>query len=104
MGLTIKEALKRLKLSGSPELHEIKTAYEKMIRRYPPEFHPERFQQIEEAYTYLTSLSFMLEMAEMHTERDIEIVFPKPPSMDKINELCKVIERERLLRIIFNSN
>ncbi len=38
---------------ASPEAME--KAYRKLINRYPPEFHPDKFRQVDEAYRYLTS-------------------------------------------------
>jgi hypothetical protein len=32
-----------------------------LVRRYPPEHHPDRFRQIDESYRTLTSLFFVVE-------------------------------------------
>jgi hypothetical protein len=55
------EALNNLNLPPSAGKEEIEKAYQRMVRRYPPEFHPERFRQIDESYRMLTSLPFLLE-------------------------------------------
>jgi hypothetical protein len=55
------DALKILKLQSSATNEEIKLAYNKLVRRYPPEFHPARFREIDEAYRFLISFTHMLE-------------------------------------------
>ena len=55
------EALSRLNLPPTAGKEEIEQAYQRMVRRYPPEFQPEKFRQIDEAYRSLTSLAFLLE-------------------------------------------
>ena len=47
-----------------------------MVRRYPPEFHPDRFRQIDESYRTLTSLAFVVErlLAAQYTEPTANIV------------------------------
>ena len=59
--LTREEALKILNLSSDATEEEIEKAYPRMVRRYPPEFHPDRFRQIDESYRTLTSLAFQVE-------------------------------------------
>ncbi len=48
-------ALKALGLDREAAPEAIEKAYRKLINRYPPEFHPDRFRQVDEAYRYLTS-------------------------------------------------
>lgn len=55
------EALKNLNLPVNATEGEINTAYQRLVRRYPPEFHPDRFRQIDESYRILTSLAFLAE-------------------------------------------
>ncbi len=59
--MTREEALSRLNLPPSAGKEEIEQAYRRMVRRYPPEFQPEKFRQIDEAYRFLVSLPFLLE-------------------------------------------
>jgi hypothetical protein len=59
--LTREEALKNLNLTPEAPKEEIEKAYQRMVRRYPPEFHPDRFRQIDESYRSLTSLAFLVE-------------------------------------------
>jgi hypothetical protein len=55
------QALKNLNLPSSATGEEIEKAYQRLVQRYPPEFHPERFRLIDESYRLLTSLAFFLE-------------------------------------------
>lgn len=55
------EALAILNLPETASPENIERAYQRLVRRYPPEFHPEKFRQIDEAYTFLRSLPYRLE-------------------------------------------
>jgi len=59
--MTREEALTQLNLPPSAGKEEIEQAYQRMVRRYPPEFQPEKFRQVDEAHRFLTSLPFLLE-------------------------------------------
>lgn len=59
--MTREEALNCLNLPPNADREEMEKAYQRMVRRYPPEFHPEKFRQIDESYRTLTSLPFLLE-------------------------------------------
>ena len=59
--MTREEALTLLNLPPSAGKEEIEQAYQRMVRRYPPEFQPEKFRQVDEAYRFLISLPFVLE-------------------------------------------
>lgn len=59
--MTREEALDHLNLPPSAGKEEIEQAYQRMVRRYPPEFQPEKFRQVDEAYRSLVSLPFLLE-------------------------------------------
>ena len=59
--MTREKALTILNLPSSAGRGEIDQAYHRLIRRYPPEFHPEKFRAIDEAYRFLTSLAFRIE-------------------------------------------
>jgi len=54
------DALRELNLTETAEEAEVERAYLRLVRRYPPEFNPERFQKIDEAYRFLTSLPDMI--------------------------------------------
>jgi curved DNA-binding protein CbpA len=55
------QALAVLNLNVDATREDIDRAYQRMVRRYPPEFHPERFRRIDESYRTLTSLAFVVE-------------------------------------------
>lgn len=59
--MTKERALAMLNLSVSASREEIEKAYQRLVRRYPPEFHPEKFRVLDEAYRFLTSLAFRIE-------------------------------------------
>ncbi|MDX9841246.1 MAG: hypothetical protein RBS95_07300 [Desulfobulbus sp.] len=59
--LTREQALNHLNLPPEATSEAIEKAYQRMVRRYPPEFHPDRFRQIDESYRTLTSLAFVVE-------------------------------------------
>ena len=59
--MTKEKALKILNLTPAATREEIDHAYQRLVRRYPPEFHPEKFREIDEAYKFLTSLVFRIE-------------------------------------------
>ena len=62
--LTRNQALQHLHLNAEasePTRETIEKAYQRMVRRYPPEFHPDRFRLIDESYRTLTSLTFLVE-------------------------------------------
>lgn len=59
--MTRDEALDILVLTPEDTEEEIEAAYRRLARRYPPEFRPEKFRRIDEAYRFLTSLPYRLE-------------------------------------------
>ena len=59
--MTREQALENLNLAPAADREEIEKAYQRLVRRYPPEFHPDRFRQIDESYRFLVSLPFLLE-------------------------------------------
>lgn len=59
--MTRQDALKILKVSPSAGKEEIESAYYKLVKRYPPEFNPDKFRETDEAYRYLTSFTVMIE-------------------------------------------
>ncbi len=69
--MTREEALKNLNLDIEADAQQIEKAYVRLIRRYPPEFHPERFRVIDESYRILTSLSYRLEKILKETEGEM---------------------------------
>jgi DnaJ-class molecular chaperone len=59
--MTREGALKNLNLPPEADSEAIEKAYQRLARRYPPEFQPEKFRIIDESYRQLTSLPEMLE-------------------------------------------
>jgi hypothetical protein len=59
--MTRKDALAVLHLPDSATKEDFDRAYQRLVKRYPPEFNPEKFRQIDEAYKFLTSLPYCLE-------------------------------------------
>lgn len=59
--MTRETALNILKLSPAAGKEAIESAYYKFVKRYPPEFNPDKFREIDEAYRYLTSFTVMIE-------------------------------------------
>ncbi|MBF0458095.1 MAG: DnaJ domain-containing protein [Nitrospirae bacterium] len=59
--MTRDTALNILKLSSAAGKEEIESTYYKLVKRYPPEFNPDKFREIDEAYRYLTSFTVMIE-------------------------------------------
>ncbi|MBF0515666.1 MAG: J domain-containing protein [Nitrospirae bacterium] len=59
--MTRDTALKILRLPAPAGTQEIEAAYYKLVKRYPPEFNPDKFRQTDEAYRFLTSFTVMIE-------------------------------------------
>jgi hypothetical protein len=59
--MTREEALEVLNLTSSASPEDIEAAYQRLVRRYPPEFQPEKFRGIDEAYRFLTSFAYQVE-------------------------------------------
>ena len=57
-----KIALEMLGLDDQASRESIEKTYLKLINRYPPEFHPDKFRLIDDAYRFLTSYPRMIEM------------------------------------------
>jgi len=59
--MTREEALQNLNLPPDADPEAIEKAYQRLVRRYPPEFHPDKFRTVDDSYRQLTSLPAMLE-------------------------------------------
>ncbi len=59
--MTREEALHNLNLPPDADAAAVEKAYQRLARRYPPEFHPDKFRTIDESYRQLTSLPAMIE-------------------------------------------
>ena len=71
--MTKEKALAVLNLFPPASREEIEKAYQRLVRRYPPEFHPEKFRALDEAYRFLTSLAFRIERSlSPQTKMDLD--------------------------------
>lgn len=59
--MTRQDALNELNLPENAGNEDVEQAYRRLVRRFPPEFNPEKFQKIDDAYRFLTSLPDMIE-------------------------------------------
>ncbi len=59
--MTREEALLNLNLPPDADPEAIEKAYQRLVRRYPPEFHPDKFRLLDDSYRQLTSLPAMIE-------------------------------------------
>ena len=48
------KSLKTLRLTGAPGMEEVRKAYIRLTRRYPPEHFPDKFKQVKQAYEELS--------------------------------------------------
>lgn len=67
-----------LGLPAAAGAEEIRRAYQKLVRRYPPELAPDRFAQIHRAYQLLTSPERRMEEARSAPEEALDQLFPLP--------------------------
>ena len=98
--MTREEALTQLNLPPSAGKEEIEQAYQRMVRRYPPEFQPEKFRQVDEAYRFLTSLPFVLEKllapgADSDEVNKSLFCFPlSPPQLSILEDALLEVEKQ----------
>jgi hypothetical protein len=59
--MTREEALQNLNLPPDADAEAVEQAYQRLVRRYPPEFHPDKFRTVDDSYRQLISLAAMLE-------------------------------------------
>ncbi|MGD9947713.1 MAG: hypothetical protein AB7U29_04445 [Desulfobulbus sp.] len=73
--LTRDQALQHLHLPQKATREEIEQSYRRLVRRYPPEYHPDRFRLIDESYRTLTSLSFVVEtiLTDRNQEEEVNL-------------------------------
>lgn len=104
--MTKEEGLEKLKLPPTASKEEIERAYQKLVKRYPPEFHPDKFREIDEAYSYLTSFSAMINnlLSSNSDESTLErympsfsIDSPTAETVDKALEDIKIILKTDIL-------
>ena len=101
--VTKNKALAVLNLVSPAGREEIEKAYQRLVRRYPPEFHPEKFRVFDEAYRFLTSLAFRIEhsllpQAKMEIDAD-SLSFDLTPPTASLEPALNEIETK--LKIAF---
>jgi curved DNA-binding protein CbpA len=101
--MTKEKALKILNLAPVATREEIDHAYQRLVRRYPPEFHPEKFREIDEAYKFLTSLAFRIEklitpQAKIELNRELFSFDFTPPTSSLESALSEI---KKQLKIAF---
>lgn len=100
--MNAQDALERLNLDEQATPETIEKTYRKLINRYPPEFHPEKFRRIDEAYRFLTSYPRMVEMlfAPKSVERALDMSLFRFEMYDDVSLLESAMQevrrRERL--------
>jgi curved DNA-binding protein CbpA len=100
--MTRQDALAVLHLPDSATREDLDRAYQRLVRRYPPEFHPEKFRQLDEAYRFLTSLPHRLE--RLWSPNKFKTVIDKtelnfaPPPPPATPEQALAALRKQLLR------
>lgn len=102
------EALRALNLSPSANQEEIEKAYRRLVRRYPPEFQPEKFREVDEAYRFLTSLSYQLERllspGKTESRQDPDwFVFPLAPPQQLLPQALLEIKQAVFLAFLWGS-
>ena len=107
--MTRKESLEILKLSPSANAEDTGKAYKRLVRRYPPEFHPEKFREVDEAYRFLTSLPYLLESL-LSPEIEKTAIDPKlfefsisPPLFSSLEEALTDIEKQFRMNYLWPS-
>jgi len=96
--MTKERSFEVLGLSRSATRDEIEEAYKRLVRRYPPEFQPEKFRKIDEAYRFLTSLPYLLErlLSPAMEKENINtnlFVFPLSPPSPFLEEAMTEIRK-----------
>lgn len=96
-------AYKTLRIPQGSSNEEIRAAYVRMVRRYPPENFPDRFRQIKEAYDHLSLAESYLDelyirVREVKTPKTfLAMLFADqvelPPAQDNLQSLA--VERSR---------
>ena len=94
--MTREEALENLNLPPDAAEDAIEKAYQRLVRRYPPEFHPDRFRTIDDSYRQLTSLP---EMVRKLLSPTVEEAKPNPAVLDFHPSLSDGIVEEALAEV-----
>jgi hypothetical protein len=103
-----KDALAVLHLPDSATREDFDRAYQRLVKRYPPEFNPEKFRQIDEAYNFLTSLPFLLERLLSPNKLKIainktEFNFSLSPPTATLEQALAALRRQLLLAYLWGA-
>ena len=99
--MTREEALQNLNLASDADQDAIEKAYQRLVRRYPPEFHPDRFRLIDDSYRQLTSLAAMIQqqlapvVASPKLDPDLLMFEPSLPD-SRVEEAIREIRQAAL--------
>ncbi len=95
-----KEALNTLGLPETAGPEHIEQAYRKLVRRYPPEFHPEKFRAVDEAYRILSSIAHLVvthlsprAVGAGVTDQGLLTFEPQQPSAEDVEQTLTDMER-----------
>jgi len=100
--MTRKDALAVLRLPDLATREDFDRTYQRLVKRYPPEFNAEKFRQIDEAYKFLTSLPYFLERllspVKSKTATDkTEFHFSPPPPAITVEQAVAALRKQLLL-------
>jgi curved DNA-binding protein CbpA len=106
--MTRKDALAVLHLPDPATRDDIDRAYQRLVKRYPPEFNPEKFRQIDEAYNFLTSLPYLLEkLLSPHKLKSIvnkkEFSFSLSPPAATPEQILAALKKQTLLAYLWGA-
>ncbi|MHC1727552.1 MAG: hypothetical protein AB9866_16380 [Syntrophobacteraceae bacterium] len=104
--MTREEALQNLNLASDANPEDIEKAYQRLVRRYPPEFNPDKFRIVDDSYRQLTSLPAMIEklLAPSVSETNFDgalLAFNPAIAASTLDEALKEISRMALLEVLW---
>jgi hypothetical protein len=104
--MTREEALQNLNLAHDADQEAIEKAYQRLVRRYPPEFHPDKFRTIDDSYRQLTSLAAMIQqqlapfVEDPKLDPDLLMFDPKVPD-SRIEQAIEELQRAALTNALW---
>jgi hypothetical protein len=106
--VTREEAMQNLNLAMDASAETVEEAYRRLVRRYPPEFHPEKFRSIDDSYRQLTSLPALIERLltpigrEAKVEEDL-LCFAPSVSASRLDEGIREIRTLALAQALWGT-
>lgn len=106
--MTREEALQNLNLSPEANQEAIEKAYLRLVRRYPPEFNPDKFRIIDDSYRQLTSLPAMIEklLAPELSDANLDptlLAFDPAAPVSSLDKALKEIRKAALTEALWKS-